>query len=106
MLSARKAGVARSRTGEADGEVAGAEAELVALSTLATDEMDVWRGCRGTATGRLERNPWEASSDSGEVERALSGAFLLGVLRERKARGKGMWWGDMVPNVEMIVVML
>jgi hypothetical protein len=41
-------------------------------------------------------------SDSGEdvtIGTSLGGgvvAFLEGVLRERKLRGKGMWWGDIV----------
>lgn len=96
MLSARKAGTARSRTGEADGVALGGEdAELATLSSLVMEETDSWRGC--FATGRLERNPCDAVS--GEVEMALSGTFLLGVLRERKARGKGMWWGDMASKL-------
>jgi hypothetical protein len=48
------------------------------------------------------------SSDSGDVERlAPSGAFLVGVLRERKLRGKAMWWReDIAPRWRCCVVVV
>lgn len=56
VLSARKPGIARSRIGEADGSMAGGEdGALATLSTLLTEETEVWRRVMGT--GRLERNP-------------------------------------------------
>jgi hypothetical protein len=92
LLSVRKAGAFAPRIGEWAAWVGGEDGALPAelwLETLPTELMELWRG---TAVGLLERKLCETSEGLVTTSPEPDEVFLwVGVLRERKALGKGMW---------------
>lgn len=70
-------GTAFSPTGEASGELGGSLEE-----TLETEYL---------RSGTLERNEWVEVVSGGVKGVVVAEAVLVGVLRERKLDGKGMW---------------